>query len=142
MWIKNSKSKKNYKSKKNVRHKPEDKHFPNLTDKKMLKVMALYDNLCKRHSKLENKRNLLKTENKKIYDLLDNVNGFSNIIKKELNNLKCIYAKTIYRDFIKQTKPFKNLLSVYKKFIQELEIALASEKSPTPPSPTNPQKQR
>ena len=120
MWIKNHK---NTKSK----SKKPNKYLQNLTDKKMLKKMKLYDNLTERHAELQKKITSLQTVDTDINSLMDNINDFSKIIKKELYKLEILYKKTNYRDFISKTSTFLKLLPIYRNYIQKLEFALADK---------------
>lgn len=128
--------------KKPIKYRKGENYFPYLTDKKMLKKMELYNNLNNRHSKLKNAvaglLNMHPFNQKKMQDLMANINCISKILKKELNKLTVIYIKSSYRDFINQTDSFNKLLSVYKKFIQNAESFFAEIKnSPTITPPQN-----
>lgn len=135
---------KKHTNKKNVKYTKEEKYFPNLTDKKMLKKMELYESLCDRHLKLQNvvdgvlNTNIHPVSKDKMKDLIVNIDGVSNLIKQELNNLMVVYNESVYRDFINQTNSFTKLLCIYKNFIQNAESFLAEiKKTPTITPPQN-----
>lgn len=128
--------------KKPIKYTKGENYFPHLTDKKMLKKMELYNNLNNRHSKLKNAvaglLNIHPFNQKKMQELMININGLSKMLKKELNKLTVIYTKSSYRDFINQTDSFNKLLYIYKKFIQNAESFFAEIKnSPTITPPQN-----
>ena len=106
------------------------KYFYTLSDKDMLPKLKLYDTLCLKYFNLRNKISRLNSNtkdhffDKELSYLLLQSMSISGLLDKELKRLQEIYMTTTYRNFIRQTQSFKNLLKTWDDTLQKLDFLL------------------
>lgn len=102
--------------------------FNKLSDKDMLNELKFYDHLCLKFFNLRNKLTKIKNNykdyflEKDISYLLIKSETIYNLLEKELKNIRTIYETTNYRNFIRQTQIFKDLLTALDNTLSELDF--------------------
>ena len=104
--------------------------FDKLSDKDMLNELRFYDHLCLKYFNLRNKLTKIKNNykdyflEKDISYLLIKSETIYNLLEKEFKNIRTIYTATNYRNFIRQTQTFKDLLTALDNTLDELDFLI------------------